>query len=132
MATQRWKTKERDIARLLQRIDGPPRSAVLRSLQTSTGRLGHLSDLQVDSASRTFAIEIKCRKLPVWLIQAWCQINERAREFGLEPLLALTIAAGQHEKTYQHAGKTYKTPELCIITFDRLEALLACERALNP
>ena len=124
--SDRWKRKEREISRFFQTHDGLTENPTLRKLQTSTGRVGHLTDLGFDSVSRSFLIEVKCRTLPLWQHTAWVQAVQLAADYGLAPALALTHAEAQ--RTYTHHGKVQALPDLVCITPERLAQLLAYER----
>lgn len=72
---------ERDAMRLLVAADGP--CPVLGAAASSTGRLGHLTDLQIDGATRRLGCEMKNREaIADWPFLAVEQIRERAGRFN--------------------------------------------------
>ena len=86
-------------------------------IASSTGRVGHITELQVDLISRSYAGEAKNREsAPKWLIGAWKQIIERADELGKQPFLAVT-------KNYM--------PDMHVITPERHKELLQKEKELE-
>jgi hypothetical protein len=131
----RWKNDERDTAKTYQRIDGPTENKVLRKLVTKNkageivGRLGHLTDLRVDSCSKSYMIESKRRSLPKWLHDAWVQVQQIARDYDVHPVIALTMVDEQNSYTYE--GKTVPCEDIHGITAKRHADLLRMERQLK-
>jgi hypothetical protein len=124
----RWKTDERETSRLYQEIDGPTENPALKILQTSTGRLGHLNALRVDASSKNYMIEVKRRGLVAWLHKAWVLIQQKGRDFKVEPVLVLCMTDDQN--SYEHDGKKYACEDIHGITASRHAYLLECERQL--
>lgn len=115
----RWKGQEREISRHMQTADGPCEHIALKLLQSSTGRLGHLQTLRMDSASKNYIIEVKNRKLPKWIVDAWVLIQQHGVNYTSNGLLVLTLADEQ--------AATGASPLYCI-SQDRHDYLLECER----
>lgn len=117
---KRSKQSERDLGHWLLEHDGPdPRMAGITS---STGRVGHITQLQYDVASLHYAAENKQIKLPARFLQFWLQIIDVANSAGKNPLLRIeptNVLVGQFRK---------KAPELHIITAERHAELLQAER----
>lgn len=124
--SQKWKTQEREISRHMQQADGPPKNPALKLLQTVTGRLGHLYSLRMDSASEHYTIEVKNRKLPAWVCEAWALLYKNGRDYNLEPLLVLTLTKGQDKGDYE--GSPVPLSPLYCITQTRHDELLRKER----
>jgi hypothetical protein len=95
-----WKTAEQRIARKLQKAAGVVRDEVLRNLVTSTGRVGHLTELGFDilvgnGADGTAIVgEVKRKKyfLSADAVRALLQIFARGIEYGRTPMLGLTLS----------------------------------------
>lgn len=121
--SQAWKNDERTVSRWFQENDGI--NSLFRRISTSSGRLGHLTHLQFDSASKSYAIEVKRREsAPAWLSGAWSQVNQVAAEQRLRPVLVIVLP----EQTYIVDGKNKRVPAMHIITPERHAHLLACEK----
>jgi hypothetical protein len=73
-------------------------------------------------------IESKRRSLPVWIHSAWVQIQQRARDYGLHPVLVCTLVPEQAKMEYE--GKQVNCEDLHIITSSRHAELLEKERRL--
>jgi hypothetical protein len=84
---RRAKESERALARWLIRHDGL--DPLYRLVASSTGRIGHLTGLQFDVASKTYDAENKNMVVPAGLWKAWQQVCRLAKEHGKEPLLRL-------------------------------------------
>lgn len=114
------KQSERDLGHWLQEHDGPdPR---LKGITSSTGRVGHITQLQYDVASLHYSAENKQIKLPAKFLQFWMQIIDVATANGKEPLLRIeptNVLVGNLRK---------KAPEMHIITKERHAELLRYER----
>lgn len=123
---RRSKTSERNIARKMQEIDGP--DPAYRNVTSSTGRVGHITGMQIDAISRTYVIENKNRTMPLWLIKAWIQILQRADDFDKHPLLHLEPPNLPHE--YPINGVKKKTGTIAMLTQTRHEQLIAEARQL--
>lgn len=117
---RRSKDSERDLARFLMKNDGPdPR---MTGIASSTGRVGHITNMQVDVLSRSFAAENKHVIVGKKLLQWWKQINDVAVTHKKDALLRI-------HPSNDLLGK--KVPDLYVITGERLAELLEAERWLN-
>lgn len=117
---KRSKQSERDGGHWLMLHDGPdPR--MIYGVAASTGRVGHITALQYDVASKTYAMENKQVKLPAKFVQWWMQIIDVAYREGKVPLLRI-------EPTNVLVGPRKKVPEMHIITAERHAELLAAEK----
>jgi hypothetical protein len=131
-ADNRWKTDERATAKLYQKIDGNTENPTLRKLVTKgkdgtiIGRLGHLTALRVDSCSKSYFIESKRRVLPGWIWTAWIQVQQLALDYGVSPVLSLTMTDNQSTFTYE--GKTIPCEDIHGLTSSRHALLLRRER----
>ncbi len=98
MKNPKWKEYERELARALQNAAGKCTHPALAPLVSSTGRLGHLPNLQIDAAVGdkdfgTFVIvEAKRVKLPATFIPFLKQIVDRAYSFGAHPVLSFKFS----------------------------------------
>lgn len=124
---RRAKNSERDISRRMQNIDGP--DPVYRNVASSTGRVGHITGMQIDSISRTYVIENKNRTMPVWINKAWIQILQRAQDFGKHALLH--VEPSNIPKEFPVNGMKFRTPNMAIISQDRHEQLITSEKILD-
>ena len=124
---RRAKNSEREISRRMQEIDGP--DPVYKNVTSSTGRVGHITGMQIDAISRTYVIENKNRSLPLWINNAWIQILQRASDFGKHALLH--IEPSNIAKEFPVNGVKYKTPTMAIITQERHENLIRAEKSLD-
>jgi hypothetical protein len=114
---RRAKQRERDSGRWLLDHDGAdPRWAGITS---STGRVGHINQLQFDVVSRHYAGEVKNVKAPALLNKWWRQITEIALVQGKDPLI---IWYPTNEVNV--LGVPKKTKPFHIITEERHEQLL--------
>ena len=111
------KQSERDLGHFLLQHDGP--DPAYRLISSSTGRVGHISDLQFDVVSRSYAAENKNVKVPLKLLRWWEQIGRIAHEHGKCPMLRIVPS---NEGKYQ---------EMHIITADRHKELLQTENRLR-
>jgi hypothetical protein len=119
---RRSKQSERDLGHWLMKHDGPdPR---MRGIATSTGRVGHITNMQVDVLSETYAAENKQVKLPAKWLQWWLQINDVAVVHGKDALLRI-------EPSNLPLGSRKTIPEMHIITADRHAQLLEAEARLE-
>lgn len=100
MANQRWKVAERRLATLLQKAAGKVRDPILRKLVTTTGRVGHLTELGFDvlvgnpEDGVAYVGEAKRRKtfLGADALRALLQVARLAVDYGRTPLLGFTLA----------------------------------------
>lgn len=116
---KRSKQSERDLGHWLLLHDGS--DPHMQGITSSTGRVGHITQLQYDVASRTYAAENKQVKLPAKMVQWWMQIIDVAANARKEPLLRIeptNVLVGVFRK---------KVPEMHIITADRHAELLRAE-----
>lgn len=90
-----WKTVEQDVGRLLQRAAGKVTSVPLINLVSSTGRVGHMPELQVDimvgEGTSAYAIEAKRRALPKWITEALVQVQRVASDWDRLPAFAFAL-----------------------------------------
>lgn len=124
---RRSKDSERGIAKRMVAADGPDPS--FSKIASSTGRIGHISNIRVDAVSRTYVTENKNRKMPTWLIQAWVLINQRGEDFQKNVLLH--IDPPNMPRDYQSQGMKKKLDTMAIITQSRHEELIRKEKALG-
>ena len=114
------KESERDGGRWLLEHDGPdqrPGFAPGGGLVTSTGRIGHIHELQYDLASRSYAGENKRVLLNKTWTEWWLKVISKAADAGKAPLLRI-----------DPSNRPIRIPELHIITKERHAQLLAAER----
>lgn len=105
--------------------DGPdPRYPPGSLLVTSTGRVGHITGLQFDILSKTYAGENKHIKVPANLWKFWKQIVNVAFKQGKEPCIVLEPA--MDEKRIDGLP----IPVMHMISEARHAELLRCEREL--
>jgi len=128
--SQKWKLSERESSVFLRDEDGQDPDPTIQQLQTSTGRLGHLTSLGYDTSSKHYVGEVKRRVLPAWIIEAWVQINQIGLRRKRHPVLFLHIADTQ-DKKFECDGKQYDIPELHCLTAERHKQLLEYERICN-
>lgn len=124
---RRAKTSERNIARKMVEIDGPDPN--FEKITTSTGRVGQLTHLQFDAISKSYVTENKNRVLPLWLVKAWIQIQQRALDFHKAALLH--IEPPNMEKNFPLNGERHKTSNMHIITEERHRELIEKEKELE-
>jgi hypothetical protein len=124
---RRAKDSERSIAKRMVAADGEdPNFAKIAS---STGRIGHITSLRVDTVSRNYFVENKNRVLPKWLIEAWLLINQRAGDFDKHALLHLEPP--NLPRDYTANGIKRKLDTMALITQGRHESLIVSERQLH-
>ena len=122
---RRAKDSERRTAKWMQEHDGPdPRYMPGGLLVTSTGRVGHITGLQFDCLSRTYATENKHMKVPANLWKFWKQIVAVSAKQGKTPCLVLEPAMPE-----TRVDGT-PIPVMHMISDSRHAELLRCERAL--
>lgn len=106
--------------------DGPdPRFPPGSSLVTSTGRVGHITQLQFDGLSRTYASENKNMRVWAGLWGFWIKVVGAAIDFGKEPVIRI-----EPTNPVPTQVKGRPVPNLHIITEERHAYLLRCEREL--
>lgn len=121
---RRSKTSEREFARWMVKHDGP--DTRMRGLTTSTGRIGHVTGIRADTLSRSFIGENKDMKLSATLARFWKLINEKAAEFGKEPIIHW-----HPSNSYEHKVNGKPLPDLYIIRQDTLGELLRKARVYD-
>lgn len=114
---RRSKQSERDLGKFLLLHDGP--DPQMSRITSSTGRVGHITELQFDVLSRTYAAENKQVKVPVKFLSWWLKIIAISKEHGKQPLLRI-------EPTNMR-----RLPEMHIITAERHAELLQAESDLS-
>lgn len=120
---RRSKKSERDIARRMVQVDGP--DPAFEHIASSTGRIGHITNIRVDAISKNYVTENKNRLLPKWLMDAWLLINQRAVDFNRNCLLHLDPP--NMPKDFVINGERKKLSTLAVITQDRHEELIRAE-----
>lgn len=119
---RRSKDVERTVGKWLMEHDGP--DPTMFGIASTTGRVGHINQMQIDILSKTYATEVKNIKMPLRFLAFWDKIVLRASERGKEPLLVV-------EPSNIEFGLRKHAPRLHIISEDRHEALLETERACS-
>jgi hypothetical protein len=119
---RRSKDSERKFAKWLVEHDGPdPR--LHGTLTTSTGRVGHITNIRADCLSRSFLGENKNVILPATLGKWWQLICEKAIEWHKDPVLHWEPP---NKDKFPVAGRPL--PDLYILNESRYARLLECER----
>lgn len=124
---RRSKDSERSIARRMLEADGP--DPMFKNIASSTGRIGFITGMQVDAISKSYVTENKNRKLPLWLIAAWVQINQKAVDFNKNALLH--VEPPNMPRDIPINGVKSKLDTMAIITQGRHEDLIRSEKALT-
>ena len=117
------KQSEREGGRWLLEHDGPdprPGFGPGEGLVTSTGRIGHIHELQLDLLSRSYGGENKHVLLNKTWSEWWTKVLKRSAQQGKAALLRI-----------DPSNATPKLPVMHVITEERHAFLLACERALE-
>lgn len=123
---RRSKNSERAIGRRMLNIDGADPNYA--KIATSTGRLGHITNIRVDAISLSYVTENKNRTLPSWLNNAWLLINQRAEDFGKNALLHLDPP--NMPKEFPINGTMKPLDTMAVITQTRHESLITTEKDL--
>ena len=111
---RRSKQSERDLGHFLLEHNGE--DPVWKFISSSTGRVGHITELQFDVISEDYAAENKKVKVPKTLLGWWDKIVAIAEKHGKEPLLRIEPSnEGRHE-------------EMHIISAERHASLLEIEK----
>jgi hypothetical protein len=84
---RRAKQFERDTGHWALEYDGP--DPLWSRVTSTTGRTGHITNLQMDVVSMNYAIECKNVKVSATIQNWWRQIQEVASKHGKEPLLVI-------------------------------------------
>lgn len=124
---RRSKNSERNIAKRMVAVDGADPNYA--KIATSTGRIGHITNIRADAISLTYLTENKNRKLPAWLTAAWLLINQRAEDFGKNALLHLDPP--NMPRDYPLNGEIKKLDTMAVITQSRHESLIRKEKLLG-
>lgn len=124
---QRSKRSERAIARRMLEVDGinPEFSRIM----SSTGRVGHITNLRIDAVSKNYVTENKNRVLPVWLIKAWILIQQRGHDFDKHALLHLDPP--NMPKTVPLNGQQIKIDTIAMLEQSWHEQLLIRDQKLS-
>ena len=123
---RRSKGSERAIAKRMVLVDGVDPD--YEKIATSTGRIGHITNIRADAISKTYLTENKNRKLPAWLTAAWLLINQRAEDFGKNALLHLDPP--NMPKEFPLNGTIKKLDTMAVITQTRHETLITNTKTL--
>ena len=123
----RSKRSERSIARRMQDVDG--QDPAFANIASSTGRVGHITNLRFDAVSRTYATENKNRIIPGWMVKAWILVSQRASDFNKYALLH--IDPPNMPKTVPLNGQQLKLDTLAIIGQTRHEYLIVRSHKLE-
>jgi hypothetical protein len=115
-----WKRSERTLGKWLMEHDGP--DPAMSKVASSTGRVGHITELQYDVASLHYSAENKQQKVWSGLWSFWLQIVAKAIENGKTPLLRLDPT---NDEKYV-LGR--RIPKMHVITEERHAELLGYER----
>jgi hypothetical protein len=118
------KQSERDLGKWMLEHDGP--DPAMRGIASSTGRVGHITQMQFDVISRTYASENKNVRLSKTFLQWWLQILDVAADRGKVPLLS--IEPSNVVPSSLNGGRARKIPRMHIITEDRHAELLRAEQ----
>lgn len=107
---RRAKTAEREFARWVIQHDGPdPR---YQGLTTSTGRVGHVTALQFDILTKSYAGEAKNAKLPTGLARAWADVNSRS--FAGEVIMPLSVSVARIWQQIAQVGLEWRKEPLLL------------------
>jgi hypothetical protein len=123
---RRSKQSERDLGHWLLENDGP--DLRFKGIASSTGRVGHITSLQFDVVSKSYAAENKQVKVPARLYRWWKQILQVAQDQNKEALLRIeptNIETGPNPQLRKKPGSLH------IITEDRHAELLRAEKEVH-
>jgi hypothetical protein len=115
---RRSKASERKLGHWLQEHDGP--DVALIGIASSTGRVGHITNMQYDLASNSYAAENKNVIISKEFAKWWLQILSIAKQRNKHALLRIEPS---------NAGM--RIPEMHIITAARHAELLAKEKVAD-
>jgi hypothetical protein len=124
---RRSKKSERDMAKRMLVADGPDHA--FDKIATSTGRIGHITNIRVDGVSKNYVEECKNRILPQWMTEAWILIQQKSVQFKKEALLHLDPP--NLPKKFTSEGQEWPMEPIAGITRTRHESLIKSERALQ-
>ena len=119
---RRSKDAERREGHWFLDFDGP--DPKWKNIASSAGRVGHVTQLQFDTVSKNYCVEVKNVKVPAKLWKFWMQIVNVAAQHGKEPVLAIV-------PTNEALGLRKKYPAMHIITDTRHAVLLEAEREVE-
>lgn len=123
---KRSKQSERDLGHWLLDHDGP--DLRFKGIASSTGRVGHITNLQFDVISKTYAAENKQVRVPALLWRWWKKITDVAIDQGKEPLLRIDPT---NQDLSVPARLRKRIPSLHILTEGRHAELLDAEQERN-
>jgi hypothetical protein len=123
---RRAKRSERDFAKWLVKHNGPDGDPTHMSIMTSTGRVGHVTNIQADCLSRSYMGENKNEILPAKFAKYWQKICQVASQWSKEPVLRMDAA---DPKKYMVNGKPL--PVVHLISEERHGELLLKEQELD-
>ena len=115
------KQTERNAGHWLQEHDGE--DPMWKNVASTAARVGHITGLQFDVVSKTYAVECKNVKLPATIMKWWLQINQVAQTHGKEPLLYI-----EPTNDIKILGIPKRPKAMHIITEDRHAELLRKEK----
>ena len=124
---RRYNTSERNIGKRMLEADGA--DPVFKNIATSTGRIGHITNIRADTVSKNYIVENKNRTIPKWIIDAWILILQKAEDFQKHALLHLEPP--NLPKEFPINGVKKKTDTMAVIQQSRHESLIVSERHLN-
>lgn len=134
-ANQRWKTAERKISTALQYAAGKVKDAVLKKLVTTTGRVGHITELGFDilvgnpEDGTALCGEVKRRSLPKWLVDALVQVYRLGLDYNRHPVLVFELSDDVETKFVETSkGKKRLQRDWALVSFDYFEELLVERR----
>lgn len=117
---RRSKQSERDLGKFLLEVNGP--DPIFKNITSSTGRVGHITDLQMDVISYDYAAENKLVKVPKKLLAWWMQINDVAAKHHKKPLLRI-VPSNEGRFPAMHIISEERHADLL-----RIEALFRAQR----
>lgn len=118
---KRSKQTERNLGHWLKEHDGE--DPHWKFVASSALRVGHVTGLQFDVVSKTYAAECKNVKLPATIMKWWLQINQIATQQGKDALLYI-----EPTNDVKILGAPKKVSPLHIITEERHAELLRIAR----
>lgn len=118
------KQAERDSGKWL--LDNDGQDPLWKNVASSTGRVGHITQLQFDVVSRNYAGEVKNIIVPARIFGFWVKIVSIASMHAKNPVLIIVP-----NNEYKQTGFPKKVPAMHIISEDRHAELLTKERELE-
>jgi hypothetical protein len=119
---RRAKQAERDVGHWMLEHDGP--DPIWSRVASSTGRTGHITQLQMDVVSLHYATEVKNIKMSAKLLGFWQQIQDIAAKQGKDA--CLVIQPSNPLPRREGMPKRFNTWH--VITEERHAELLEAER----